>query len=201
MNIPDYLVDGIVHYSDLRRLNDLSDEEIVIKALELQFGVYDDFEDHLPNERDLHHDICDFVLGNDQVLEKRTFLCVNIKDLRSFNECKGLTAGIQLLGTVANHISKEYPNSSMYYFRSHKFVVDLRDPFNGLEQGFGRELHCAFVKVSLQMKEGKYWEITKDGIFLTIRQALLETCKEGRTLTYESIEGCPPLFWSRPTPD
>ncbi len=189
MNIPDYLLEAILNSSIYRHEKPhLSDEEVVIKELESAYcksGKSDQLTG-LSTANDLYDDIFRFCLGNNQVLEKRTFLCVNIKDLMSFCDFYGPAAGDRLIVKVANQISKAYPHSNRYRFRGEKFVVDLRDPFTGLDQSFERELHYAIAEVSIQRKKVKHWRIV-DGIFLTINQALFESCKEGRTITYEFI--------------
>ena len=186
MNIPDSLVEAISNTSVYRFLEpSLSDEELVLKELEHAYTKADPLTG-LATAKDLHSDIFDFVSRNNELLEKRTFLCVNIKDLMSFGDRYGLAAGDRLIAAVASYLSNEYPNSDPYRVRGEKFVITLRDPFDGLQQGFERELHYAIAETALRRKNAKHWRIV-DGILLTIHQALFESCKEGKTINYEVI--------------
>jgi diguanylate cyclase (GGDEF)-like protein len=120
----------VLRQRGIRKRFSLQVEGLIIREL-AQACVPGYTQDVLTGAQTRHQlirDIADATMDRGDALQQpftRTYLCIDIDRFKGYLDVYGLTAGDQVLVTLAQQLRTIYPRSPLYRFSGEEFVVDL----------------------------------------------------------------------------
>ncbi len=134
-------------------------------------------------ERDINRFTHGFDWQNHDPIEK-VYLCVNIHNLKNYNDTRGLYAGDQVLVQVAEMLRSAYAENTLYRVGGDRFVID--SPAKILEVHPPAEVSLKFsvIQVMAKRNQGKQGFVDK-AIMFHIEEGLVKATTKGIKLIYD----------------